>query len=187
MALQAPELTAGELSQFTRNRLKADDPETERLLVSALAAARSACEWHVTPVKVDHVVTLDGPGTRRLILPTRKLVGPPEVTESGTAIDTTRLSFSERGVVTKKSGGCWSGEYGAITVKMTHGFEPDDAADWRQAVLEIADQMAISVQRGDRSIIRKRVDDVEIYWSDKVVEDLKANPLLEPYRRYWVV
>lgn len=47
--------------------------------------------------------------------------------------------------------------------------------------------MAISVQRGDRSIIRKRVDNVEIYWSDKVVEDLKANPLLEPYRRYWVV
>jgi len=118
------------------------DPTPEDI---ARAAARRYCGWHVTPVREDDEVTLDGPGSALLILPTLRLVELTAVTEDGVELDiATDLSVSARGLVRKKSGLWWSRQYGSIVVTMTHGFDPDDefnnAADFEAAVASIAER-----------------------------------------------
>lgn len=120
----------------------------------ARSAARRFCRWHVTPVRENQVVTLDGPGSRLLVLPTLRLVELTSVIENGVSLDVaTELDVSPTGLVRKLSGAYWSGRYGSIVVTMTHGFpaevdpEAEDdgdvnAADFNAAVTSIADRFA---------------------------------------------
>lgn len=153
---------------------------------AARSAARRFCGWHVTPVREDHVVTIDGPGSRLLVLPTLRLVELTSVVEHGVALDVEAdLDVSPRGLVTKKSGAYWSSRYGAIVVTMTHGFpsdvaEDDDeinAADFSAAVASIAERSANDKPR--------KVGPVE--WDTQAMDDGSAfsvveRSLLEQYR-----
>jgi hypothetical protein len=122
----------------------------------ARSAARRFCGWHVTPVREDHVVTLDGPGSPLLVLPTLRLVELTAVVEDGVSLDvSTNLYVSERGLVRKKSGACWSGVYGSIVVTMTHGFDdaPIDDADFSAADFNAAVASMAERSTDDRPIV----------------------------------
>lgn len=169
-----PELSAADVEAFTGGRLVDDDGsgppgETTRMLQAALAVARREVGWPVSPV-VDVSLVLDGPGARVLHLPTRRLTELAAVSEDGTVLDVERLEWSESGWVRKLSGGCWTARYRGLSVEMTHGYTEDEAADWRQAILAMVDQMSlVPVGVGGRSaadLTRKKIDDVEHQWSD---------------------
>lgn len=132
------ELATTDVVQYTRGRL-ADDAETARLLAAAVGLARRYCGWHVTPVKTDDEVTLDGPGTRLLVLPTLKLVELTAITEDGVDLaEAVTPSARAPGCLFKQSGGWWTWGYSNIVVTYTHGF--DEAPDWQSAVLSLVDR-----------------------------------------------
>ncbi len=135
---------------FSKGRLDRDDPETDRQLDAALAAARRYCGWHVTPVASGVTFTLDGPGGRTLVLPTLKLTALTSVTEDGTALTLSDLHWSARGLIAKKDGGFWSTLFGGITVVASHGF--DVADDFESVVLAAIDRGAFSPDTGPRVI-----------------------------------
>lgn len=131
------ELTADDVAAFTGGRIAADDPRAGSLLATALAAARRYCGWHVTPVRSEELV-LDGPGSPLLVLPTLRLVALAGLSEGGTAVDLGAVTWSRRGLICKRGGGCWSAEFGAITADVEHGYEAAD--DWQAAVLSMVDR-----------------------------------------------
>lgn len=164
------ELTTEDVEQFTGGRLLADDPEVQRMLNTALVIARRECGWHVSPVE-EVTLVLDGPDSRILSLPSRRVVTMTSITENGTLLNLADLTWSaggppglmERPVsVRKKNRGWWSDEYQSIEVVAESGYTEDEAMDWRQAVLSMVDQMASlsSTGRGDADLVSKRVDDV---------------------------
>lgn len=140
-------LIPADVATFTLGRLAADDPRVAQLLTDAVADARTLCGWHVTPVR-QSTMTLDGPGSPLLVLPTLRMTGLAEVTEDGVDLDVSTLAWSSRGLVRKKSGARWSCEFGSITVKFTHGFAAADAAGWRRAVLSCVDRRSLDLGGG---------------------------------------
>lgn len=172
-----PELNADDVESFTKGRLKANDPETEKLLAAALNAARQHCGWHVNPIRIDDALTLDGPGSRILMLPTRRVVALTSITEDGVFIDPSSVGWSAGGPpgalsrpvgVRKRSNGWWTSFYQSIEVVLTHGYDDTEAADWRYAVLSMVDQMgqAQLSGRGELELVAKKVDDVTYRWAD---------------------
>lgn len=142
---------AAAAAQYTKNRLDATDAETIRLVAERLDAARRYCGWAVTPVQEEDELTLDGPGGRLLRLPTLRLIELLEVTENGVTIDLEDLYVSPLGMVTKKSGGWWATNLGAITVKMTHGFDQAPAFDG--AVLSSIDRASFASSGGRPRVV----------------------------------
>ena len=172
------ELSAVDVEDFTNGRLKSDDPEVVRMLNAALVTARHYCGWAVTPVIVDDAVTLDGPGSRILMLPTRKLVALTSISENGVALSLASVSAQPGGppgitsrpaAVRKSSGGWWGRTYQSIDVVMTHGYTEEEAADWRYGVLSMVDEMGQIQMSGtsELDIVSKKVDDVTYRWADR--------------------
>lgn len=167
-----PELTPTDVQTFTSGRLSASNNEVQAMLTTALRTARRFCRWHVSPVKENHSLTMDGPGSRILWLPTRKLIELTSLSENGTVLNPSSYGVSagegtedDRPVAVRKaSGGFWTANYGGIGVVMTHGYTEDEAADWRRAVLSMVDQMSqipIKVTSGAGELASIRVDDVQ--------------------------
>lgn len=167
------EISGADLEAFTRDRLDGSDPETIRMLSAALRVVRREMGWHVSPVKTAHTVVIDGPDSRILNLPTRKLVTLTSIVEDGTTLSLGTLRWSAGGLpeenarpvsVRKRSNGFWSGDYQAIAVTMTHGYTEAEAADWRQAIMTMVDQMSQvpigSSGISDAALRSKKVDDV---------------------------
>lgn len=175
------ELSVVDVEDFTSGRLSSDDPEVERMLNAALVTARRYCGWSVTPVIANHAVTLDGPDSRILMLPTRKLVTLTSISENGTSLSLASVSATPGGppgimsrpaAVRKESGGrsgWWGSRYQSINVVMTHGYSEAEAADWRYAVLSMVDEMGQMQMSGASSpdIVSKKVDDVTYRWADR--------------------
>lgn len=145
------------------------------MLAAALTVARRQVGWHVSPVRLGEQFIIDGPDSRQLPLPTRKVVELTSVTERGTALNVADLEWPAGGppgilerpiVVRKRSGGFWSGAYQAIEVTMDHGYTEAEAADWRQAILTLVDQMGSLSGRGETDLISKKVDDVTYTWGN---------------------
>lgn len=172
-----PELTAADVESFTKGQLPASDPETGKMLAAALVAARRHCGWHVNPIIVDDAITLDGPCSRILNLPTRKIVEMTSITEDGHVVPLESVRWSAGGPpgalsrpisVRKNSSGWWKSFYQCIDVVMTHGYTDAEAADWRYAVLCMVDEMATlqASGRGELDLLSKKVDDVTYRWAD---------------------
>lgn len=171
-----PELDVSDVDSFTGGRLSASDPEVERMLAAALRAARRHCGWSVNPVVADDAVTLDGPGSRILTLPTRRLITLTSLTEDDTVVDLSTVRWSaggppgilERPVSVRKKSNCWwTSYYQGIDVVMTHGYDDEEAADWRYAVLAMVDQMGLALTTGgELDILSKKVDDVTYQWAN---------------------
>lgn len=148
-----PELTTADVASYTKGRLSAEDAETARLLAAALGAARRYCGWHVTPIAIDDVITLDGSGTTLLVLPTLRLTELTALTEDGIDVDISQISVSTRGLARKRQGyvgggaGCyWTDQFGGITATMTHGFA--EAPEWESAVLSFVERTAGGISVG---------------------------------------
>jgi hypothetical protein len=166
------ELDTTDVETFTGGRLSANDDNTEAVLAAALAAARRYCGWHVSPVREDDEFTLDGPGGILLSLPTRALIELSEVIEDGVTLTVANLDVSKTtGTVQKHPRARWTSRNGAIAVTMTHGYTEDQAADWRRAVLQLADSMAAEAagQRESADLTSKKVDDVEYQWAGGIL------------------
>lgn len=90
---------------------------------AACGALRSYCGWHVAP-SVTEEITVDGPGSLELMLPTMRLTDLQSVIEDGKSVD--GLEWSAAGMVRK--GARWSSRYRSIVATMTHGWDscPDD-------------------------------------------------------------
>ncbi|GAS95467.1 uncharacterized protein RMCC_2433 [Mycolicibacterium canariasense] len=131
---------------------------------AALVAARRYCGWHVSPVRVDDVFELDGPGGQVLSLPTLSLNSVTSVTELGVAVDVTTLDRSRRRGTLTKPFGCWTARDGAIVAVVTHGFTEAEAADWRKAVIRLVDERSEVSIRDDADMKRKKIDDTEYEW-----------------------
>ena len=136
-----PELSVDDVIAFTGGRLE-DNEETARMLASALAAARRYCGWHVTPVRDNDELTVDGPGRSVLSLPTLQLLDVSKVIEDGYLLDVSELRWSTpKGQVYKIGWGRrWTGAWNGIDVTITHGFET--APDFTEAVLSLLDRTA---------------------------------------------
>lgn len=152
---------------------------------AARSAARRFCGWHVTPVREDHTVTLDGPGSPLLVLPTLRLVELTAVVEDGVTLNVADLYVSKRGLVRKKSGGCWSSRYGSIVVTMTHGFpevdaddNDEDAAGFMDAVRSFAER----VEAGDKPRVVGPVQWDSVAMADGSEFSVVERSLLEKYR-----
>lgn len=170
------ELTIDDVRSYSGRLDEFDDDVLQALLDAALAAARRYCGWSVTPVIEDAELVADGPGGRVLSLPTLNLITVTAVTEEGVALDVTKLDVSRRkGTVKKHSNWVsWSGRDGVIAVTMTHGFTETEAADWRRAVLRLVDIMSlepvtVGAERESPEMKRKRIDDVDYEWYDKLI------------------
>lgn len=135
---------------FTNGRLDRDDDETERQLAAALAAARTYCGWHVSPVVSEVELVLDGPGDRLLVLPTLKITALTAVIEDGVSVDLTELNWSTRGLIAKRGGTYWSGLFGSIRVTFAHGYA--SAPDFESVVLSAIDRGGFSAESGPRVI-----------------------------------
>ena len=143
-------LTVLAVEAFTQGRLDRDDAETQRQLDAALAAARTYCGWHVTPVLTNSQITVDGPGGRVLALPTVKITALSAITEDGVTLDLADVQWSERGLIAKNDGAFWSRNYRSITVTFSHGYA--EAADFESAVLSSIERGAFSAEHGPRVI-----------------------------------
>lgn len=191
------ELVASDVELYTKGRLPASDVETTRILNRALAAARRFCEWHVTPIRTNQTVTLDGSGNRVLMLPTLKLQALNSVSEyqavtnTQLALDVTTIAVSAGGPVRLRKklivgssptlglwGLRWTHQYSGVVVNMDHGYLESDAEDFRLAVLDACDRFSLEVGRG--GLQRFHVDDVVLMWFEK--HDAFNWRLLEPYR-----
>jgi hypothetical protein len=187
------DLQPSDVATYTNQRMAADDPLTAELLTGALAAARDYCEWHVTPVITNFEVTLDGPGSRILVLPTLRVETLNSVTEHGVSLSLDNIQMSAAGPVRLRKinnstpppgaiwGHRWSHLYSSIIVNMDHGYDTARGADFRLAVLDCCDRFALEIGRGD--LQRYTVDDVVRIWFKR--EDVFNSSLLDPYRLNW--
>jgi hypothetical protein len=177
------ELTATDVETYTGGRLSAGDPETQRMLDAALMAARREVGWHVSPVLAT-TLTLDGPGGRKLILPTLKIVTLTSITNDGDSVDLTTVTPSAQcGWLLYLTQGSWSWKYSGITIEFDHGFSADEAPDWRQAILTMVNQMVELVVTGrpDADLSSKQVDDITYKWG--AAQALPgAAPILDKYQ-----
>lgn len=171
------DLSVIDVEAFTKGRLEASDTRVDQMLRAALTVCRRAAGWHVSPVKENDELVLDGPDSRVLWLPTRKLVEVTELRENGFILtpDRFRASQGDRRPVAlrKRSNTCWSGDYGAIEITMSHGYTREEAADWIEAVLSMVDQMSlvpVQSMSGTSSLgLRsKQVDDVTYRWDSYI-------------------
>lgn len=193
------ELTADDVATYTGGRLDAGDDETLRMLNAVLAAARGQVHWHVSPVKRGDTFTLDGPSRHRispqhtLWLPTQYVVALNSVTVNadsgpldlviGTDVVVGPQNIYEPspgGVKLIRCGGHWTSD--TVTVNLDHGFDPDTAADWRQAILDMVDDIASikTVGRPDSAMVLKQVDDFRAQWTPNAVLP-ENNVILDRY------
>lgn len=147
-----PELTTQDVDDYTDGRLAHDADQTARLLATGLGLARRYCGWHVTPSRAGDVVTIDGPGSPLLVLPTLRLTELTTVVEEGVTADVAYIEWSPRGLLRKKvgyAGGeyglghCWTNRFAGLSVTMTHGFA--EAPEWQSAVLSYVDRTSLAI------------------------------------------
>lgn len=137
--LSTGEPTAADVAAYSQGRVSGSDSRTALLLSGALLAARRYCGWHVIP-ELEESITVDGPGSPLLVLPTLRLVDLSALSEDGTVLDVAGLEWSGRGLVRKSGHTCWTGRFRGITATITHGFAT--APDFNAAVLSAVDRVA---------------------------------------------
>lgn len=121
-----PLATAVDFASYLKRDLSANDTATaEQLLAAASREVRKFCRWHVWPSRADEL-TLDGPGTRTLFLPSAHVTALAALTESTVELVAgTDYEWSADGMVRRLGGAWWPTGFRSIAVELTHGF-PDD-------------------------------------------------------------
>lgn len=145
------ELTVDDLIAYSGDRL-ADTDETQRVLDAAQAFVRNYCGWHVSPVRENDELVVDGSNARVLNLPTKKMLALHSIVEDGVTVFsdsegsiTVEPYWSVLGAVSKIGAGRWTWKPRAVTVEIDHGYTESEAADWRGCVLGVANRASLSV------------------------------------------
>lgn len=160
----AEDLEPADVAAYTEGRLSASDAGTQRALDAALARVRRWCGWHVTPVR-PQAFTMHGSAHGYLVVPTLKLASVVSVTADGETVDLSDVEeyTGEPGVLYRKNGH-WCAD--RVEIEVTHGFTAAEAADFREAVLQLIDSTTLSIGTGANGpLTGKTVDDVEYRWS----------------------
>lgn len=82
---------------------------------------RDYCGWHVAPI-LEETITLDGNGTDRVLLPSRRVLDVSEVRIGDSVLGASAFEWSQDGIL-KRVGGVWPDSYRAIHVTLRHGYE----------------------------------------------------------------
>lgn len=143
-------LDAATLEGFTQGRLDRDDPESQRQLNAALAAARRYCGWHVTPVLTSTAITVDGPGQKFLVLPTLNLTAVSAVVENGVSLNVATIGWSVRGILVKTDNSWWTEGFSNITATVSHGYATAD--DFESVVFSAIDRGGFTIGGSARVI-----------------------------------
>lgn len=122
-----PFATPLDLSNYTNGQIQEEDDRCEPVLAAVSASIRREAGWHIWPVVQGHELVLDGPGGRKLALPTMNLVDLQSISELGQNLDIEQgVDWSEIGLVMKVNG-LWTNRYRKIRATVTHGYP--EAAD----------------------------------------------------------
>jgi len=156
--MPAPELvTPEQLSAYTNRAIAADDPRAQLILDGATRAIRRYCGWHIAGPLTESI-TLDGPGSSLLQLPTMNVTSIASITENGETVAVDSFEWSALGEL-RKFGCWWTDRYRSITISLTHGFT--DAPDVVQVILQ-ASAAALSSPMG---ATREQAGQVSISWA----------------------
>jgi len=102
---------------------------TEDATARAEAEVRAYCGWHIAPVREDDELTLDGPGSQTLVLPSLRVTDIASVTEDGLPVDESAYVWSQSGIIRRSSstawpwGPVWTDVPRGLVVVLTHGYE----------------------------------------------------------------
>lgn len=135
--------------------------------LSACAAVRSYCGWHVAPL-VTETVTLDGRGRCSAFLPTLRLVDLVSITADGSAVGDPE--WSSMGEVR----GAYSSKLRGIVAEIVHGYE-ECPAD----VLKVLREMVAAADRGGVSSVTSGQHQVSFETSSP---DSRQRAILDGYR-----
>lgn len=152
-------VTASEFAEWTGGKISASDPRVEPLLAGASAGLRKFAGWHIAPV-LEETLVGDGPGGRLLVLPTGRLLSVVSVDNGGETVDITTVDSSKLGMLELRSG-WWSSRFGAVSVRVQHGYDLADVEDIRQIVKQVTSN-ALSSPMG---ATREQAGTVSISWA----------------------
>jgi len=108
----------------------------------AEAEVRAYCGWHIAP-EVTEDVTLDGTGSRILLLRSLKVTDVASVTEDEELVDPGDYQWSASGFLLRLGGACWTDKLRGVVVNLTHG-HPSMPMDV-EAVIERMTARAVEV------------------------------------------
>ncbi|QRI45417.1 head-to-tail adaptor [Arthrobacter phage Leona] len=154
-----PLVTAAEFSAWTGGKVPATDPRVEPLLAGASAGIRRYCGWHIAPV-LEETLAGDGPGGRILLLPTGRLLSVVSVDNGGSAVDVAKVDASKLGMLELRDG-WWSSRFGAVSVRVRHGYDLADVAD----VAQIVKQVTANALSSPMGATREQAGMVSISWA----------------------
>ena len=87
---------------------------------AAVGQVRDHVGWHIAPSATE-TVTLDGPGSDTLLLPSLLVTAVASVAENGMLLDPSTYDWSANGVV-ERIRGRWTGRRRGLVVSFTHGY-----------------------------------------------------------------
>lgn len=153
-----PLVSAAEFSAWTGGKVSESDPRVLPLLNGASAGIRRWARWHIAPV-LEETLVGDGPGGSLLLLPTGRLLEVLTATNAGESVDVTGLDFSRHGMVS--TGGCWSDRFGAVSVRVRHGYDLADVPD----VAQIVKQVTANALASPMGATREQAGTVSVAWA----------------------
>lgn len=124
----------------TPDIVKADTTVNSSLwLNAAQQSVRSYCGWHIAP-NLEQTITLDGDGTRTLLLPSLHVTGITSVlVEDKEIVDD--IDWSVKGIIQRRHGVFPEG-LSSIKVKLKHGYDVEQVADVVSLILRVAKRAA---------------------------------------------
>ena len=119
-------------------------PSVDTTDAAALAQVQVYCGWHIAPARSD-VATLDGPGSRVLVLPSLRVTDVASIEEDGVTLDPSAYEWSRAGVVRRLAStsywsSCqprWTNHLRGLVVTFTHGFDTMPA-DLQQVIDDLS-------------------------------------------------
>lgn len=109
-----------QLQEYTKGKIKANEPRVLPALEAVSAEIRRGAGWHVWPLLRDHELVLDGSGGRVQSVPTLHLVAVKAAASAGVAIPVDSLDFSRLGLI-EVPGRVWTRRYGQVRLTIDHG------------------------------------------------------------------
>lgn len=95
-------------------------PFHEDIVAAAAGRVRLAARWHIAP-EVQQTLTIDGPGTQTITLPTLRVAAVLEVREEGRLIAADDYDWSAAGFIIRRTG-LWTERPRGIVVTFRHGY-----------------------------------------------------------------
>jgi hypothetical protein len=108
-------------------------------LAAAQKSVRSYCGWHIAP-NLEQDITLDGDGTKTLLLPSMHVTDVASVLVDGKDL-VGEIDWSAKGIVQLRRG-VFPDRLGSIKVRLRHGFDVGEVADVSSMILRIAKRAA---------------------------------------------